>query len=61
MWIMKKKIRGKNYLYLYKSEWVNKKPISKFVRYIGQEDKYAEGQLDKVIENIIVSHLNKCS
>ena len=52
MWIMKKKIRGKNYLYLYKSEWRNKKQISKFVRYIGPEDKYTEGQLDKVIEEV---------
>lgn len=49
MWVMKKKIKGNVYLYLYKSLWINGKPVSKYVRYLGPKDKVNKARLGLII------------
>jgi len=49
MWVMKKKIRGRTYLYLYKSVWESGRPRNKFIRYIGPEESISEQAVKKII------------
>lgn len=35
MWVMTKRLKGKEYLYLYKTKWVKGRPKSIFIRYLG--------------------------
>ncbi|MFC2154342.1 hypothetical protein ACFLRC_02530 [Candidatus Altiarchaeota archaeon] len=47
--MMTKKIKGRDYLYLYKTKWVNGKPKSKFVRYLGPKDSVDDEHIQKYI------------
>ncbi|MFH1721694.1 MAG: hypothetical protein ABH950_03705 [Candidatus Altiarchaeota archaeon] len=47
MWVMNKKLKGREYLYLYKTKWVKGKPKSKFVRYIGPKKSVTKTFIDK--------------
>lgn len=50
MWVMKKKIKGKEYLYLYKSKWIDGKPVSIFVKYLGPKDKVTSETMEKSLK-----------
>ncbi|MFH1835655.1 MAG: hypothetical protein ABH851_05660 [Methanobacteriota archaeon] len=51
MWIMTKTIKGREYLYLYKSVWERGRPRNKFVRYLGPAVKYTDREIKKIIED----------
>lgn len=50
MWVMEKKIKGREYLYLYKSVWENGKPRNKFVRYIGPKEKIPTEEVKRMVK-----------
>ena len=49
MWVMTKKIKGREYLYLYKSKWENGKPRNKFIKYLGAKNQYTDKKLTKIV------------
>ena len=50
MWVMVKKIKGREYLYLYKSVWRGGKPRNQFIRYLGPKQKISEEAIKKLIK-----------
>lgn len=50
MWIMTKTVKGRDYMYLYKTVWEGGKPKSKFVRYLGSKDILTKPELKKIIK-----------
>lgn len=50
VWVMKKQIKGKNYLYLYKTKWVNGKPKSVFIKYLGSANNLTDANIKKAKE-----------
>ena len=46
---MTKEIKGKEYLYLYKSVWEKGRPRNKFIKYLGPKEKYSKKEIKKII------------
>lgn len=50
MWVMTKTLKGREYLYLYKSVWERGRPRNKFIKYLGPKDQYTGRQIKKLIQ-----------
>ena len=51
MFVMKKTIKGREYLYLYKCVWRNGRSRNVFVRYLGPADRYTDSEIRGVLED----------
>lgn len=51
MWVMTKKIKGREYLYLYKTVWRDGRPKSQYVKYLGGKNRYSEDLLKNIIQS----------
>ncbi|MFH0860208.1 MAG: hypothetical protein V1921_03310 [Candidatus Altiarchaeota archaeon] len=49
---MTKTIRGREYLYLYKTSWVAGRPKSEYVRYLGPKAGFTEDELRSVLAGV---------
>lgn len=47
MWVMTKRLKGREYLYLYKSKWVAGKPKNVFVRYLGPKAEVSDVDIQR--------------
>ena len=50
MWVMVKKIKGREYLYLYKSVWRGGKPRNQFIRYLGPKQTLSKEKIKAIID-----------
>lgn len=51
MFVMKKKIKGREYLYLYKCVWRDGRSRNVFVRYLGPANHYTDSEIRGVLED----------
>jgi hypothetical protein len=50
MWVMVKKIKGREYVYLYRSVWRDGRPRNQFIRYLGPKDTLSEQEVKRIIK-----------
>ena len=50
MWVMTKTLKGREYLYLYKSVWERGRPRNKFIKYLGPKESISEREVKRIIK-----------
>ena len=52
MWVMTKRIKGREYLYLYKTVWREGRAKSIFVKYLGLKERLDTNKIKEIIEKV---------